>query len=315
MGVNCGPARRAMVSRKIFSRSAGKTTQHSSHSEEVLMKKRSVVLIGGGQMGRALAGGMIAADFCSPEQLTIVDPNPECRDWWIQNHPLAQVRAQLAETASGSHLAGSHLAGSDEVFLLAVKPHLARHVASEIAAVAGPARLMVSIAAGISLETLCEDVGHRRVIRVMPNTPSLVGAGASAYCTAEGATDEDGQWIEQALSGVGVVARVAESQMDAVTGLSGSGPAYVCLVIEALPDGGVLAGLPRPLAMKLAAQTVLGTAKMVMETGRHPGELKDAVASPGGTTIAALKVLEERGLRAALINAVAASAARSGELG
>ena len=149
----------------------------------------------------------------------------------------------------------------------------------------------------------------------MPNTPSMVGAGASAYCVSGAVTEADCQWIEEALSGVGTVACVNESQMDAVTGLSGSGPAYICLVIEALADGGVLTGLPRPLAMQLAAQTVMGTAKMVMETGRHPGELKDAVASPGGTTIAALKVLEEKGLRAALINAVQASANRSREMG
>ncbi|WP_372895313.1 pyrroline-5-carboxylate reductase [Stieleria sp.] len=268
------------------------------------MKKATVVVIGGGQMGRALVGGMLASGFATAEQITIVDPNPDSRQWWTSQHPTVGFGDRL----------GSENAQAD-IFLLAVKPHLIPHVAAEIAGLVDQTKLVISIAAGVSLQTLCEHAGHERVIRVMPNTPSLVGAGASAFCVAAAATDDDCRWIEQALAGVGTVARVAEAQMDAVTGLSGSGPAYICLVIEALADGGVLAGLPRPLAMTLAAQTVLGTAKMVTETGRHPAELKDAVASPGGTTIAALKVLEERGLRAALINAVETSARRSGELG
>ncbi|QEF96096.1 Pyrroline-5-carboxylate reductase [Stieleria maiorica] len=268
------------------------------------MKKANVVVVGGGQMGRALVGGMLASGFAAADQLTIIDPNPECRQWWAQQHPDVATGEQVRD----------HAAGTD-VFLLAVKPYLVPDVAAGIAKTVDRPTLVVSIAAGVPLKTLCDHAGHQRVIRVMPNTPSLVGAGASAFCVAAGVTDEDCQWIRQALAGVGTVAQVAENQMDAVTGLSGSGPAYICLVIEALADGGVLAGLPRPLAMTLAAQTVLGTAKMVMETGRHPGELKDAVASPGGTTIAALKVLEEKGLRAALINAVETSARRSGELG
>ncbi|MCS7465556.1 pyrroline-5-carboxylate reductase [Stieleria sp. ICT_E10.1] len=268
------------------------------------MNKATVVVIGGGQMGRALVGGMLASGFAAADRITIVDPSPDSRQWWADQHPAVGCLDQMGDDADQA-----------DVFLLAVKPHLIPQVAAEIANRVEHTKLIVSIAAGVSLTTLCEHAGHERVIRVMPNTPSLVGAGASAFCVAAGATDDDCRWIEQALAGVGTVARVAEAQMDAVTGLSGSGPAYICLVIEALADGGVLAGLPRPLAMTLAAQTVLGTAKMVAETGRHPAELKDAVASPGGTTIAALKVLEERGLRAALINAVEASAKRSGELG
>jgi pyrroline-5-carboxylate reductase len=175
--------------------------------------------------------------------------------------------------------------------------------------------LVVSIAAGISLDQLCGWIGHKRVIRVMPNTPCLVGEGASAFCGSDDVTKEDNDWIESMLSSVGLAVQVEEKQMDAVTGLSGSGPAYVCLIIEALADGGVLAGLPRQMAMKLATQTVLGTARMVAETGRHPGELKDAVASPGGTTIAAIAVLEQNGVRGALVKAVEASAKRSQELG
>jgi pyrroline-5-carboxylate reductase len=149
----------------------------------------------------------------------------------------------------------------------------------------------------------------------MPNTPSLVRQGASAFCCAPEVTAEDRNWIEQMLQCVGLAVEVSESQIDAVTGLSGSGPAYVCMIIEAMADGGVLAGLPRDLAMRLATQTVLGTAQMIAETKRHPGEWKDAVASPGGTTIAAIAVLEQNGLRGALLQAVAASAQRSQQLG
>lgn len=264
------------------------------------MKKHSVVVVGGGQMGRALVGGMIASGFASPDQIQIVDPSQECRDWWTSSHPGVEVSERIAPAAAAV-----------DVFLLAVKPKIIASVAAQIGRLEGEPKLIVSIAAGISLDALAEHCGHQRVIRVMPNTPSLVGAGASAYCIAEAVREEDVQWIEQALSGVGTVVRVDDAQMDAVTGLSGSGPAYICLVIEALADGGVLVGLPRPLAMQLAAQTVLGTAKMVIETGQHPGQLKDAVASPGGTTIAALQVLEDKGLRAALIGAVQASANRS----
>jgi pyrroline-5-carboxylate reductase len=283
------------------------------------MKKRNVIVVGGGQMGRALVGGMLASQFTTATSLVVVDPSEDSRAWWAEHHP---------DVAAEADLPRGDLAGS--VILLAVKPGVIAKVAADIGARAGdgtsaeksaPATnsrgtsLIVSIAAGIPLQTITERVGHQRVVRVMPNTPSLVGAGASAYCTAEAVDEDDCQWIERALGGVGTVVRVAEEQMNAVTGLSGSGPAYICLVIEALADGGVLAGLPRPLAMTLAAQTVLGTAKMVMETGRHPGELKDAVASPGGTTIAALQVLEDRGLRGTLIGAVQASARRSAELG
>lgn len=268
------------------------------------MKKPKVAVIGGGQMGRALVGGLLVSGVATAESVTVVDPNPDSLAWWNDHHAGVETTDQVGDWINQS-----------QIVLLAVKPHLIPVVASQISEIAKEDKLVVSIAAGVSLESLCEKLGHQRVIRVMPNTPSLVAAGASAYCPADAASEDDCRWLHEALSGVGTAVRVAESQMDAVTGLSGSGPAYVCLVIEALADGGVLAGLPRPLAMQLATQTVMGTAKMVMETGRHPGELKDAVASPGGTTIAALQVLEEKGLRAALIGAVQASANRSKEMG
>ncbi len=162
---------------------------------------------------------------------------------------------------------------------------------------------------------LCESLGSGRVIRVMPNTPALVGQGASAYAMGSGASEADAKLAETLLNSVGLARKVDEKLLDAVTGLSGSGPAFVYLMIEALSDGGVRMGLPRDLATTLAAQTLLGAAQMVVTTGDHPGVLKDRVTSPGGTTIAGLQVLEDRGVRGALIGAVEAATRRSMELG
>ena len=176
--------------------------------------------------------------------------------------------------------------------------------------------LLVSIAAGVTLARM-ESVlpPGARVVRVMPNTPALVGASASAFALGKSAIAEDGQLAQKLFSSVGVAYQVKESLLDAVTGLSGSGPAYVFLMIEALSDGGVAAGLPRDIATKLAAQTLLGSAKLLLETGQHPGALKDMVTSPGGTTIEGIHELEKGGLRAALMNAVRAAADKSRKLG
>ena len=266
------------------------------------MKKRRVAVVGGGQMGRALVSGMLGSNFLDEACVSVVEPDPKSQIWWAENHSKIVLWDDLSAA----------LKDADSI-LLAVKPNVIETVATQLSGDQSE-KLVMSIAAGVSLESLCRFVGHQRVCRVMPNTPSLVGAGASAFCVAPNVTDEDVAWIEKLLRGVGLVVQVSEPQIDAVTGLSGSGPAYVCLVIEALADGGVLAGLPRNLAMQLATQTVLGTAKMVHETGKHPGELKDAVCSPGGTTISAIQVLEEKGLRSALIGAVQASARRATEL-
>ena len=203
-----------------------------------------------------------------------------------------------------------------EIVILAVKPQMLAPVLAEARPVLTPQQLVVSIVAGVPLAQLMLSLGPTvRIIRVMPNTPSLVGACAAAFSPGGAATADDEQLVERMFRAVGVAYRVPEKLLDAVTGLSGSGPAYVAVVIEALSDGGVLMGLPRDVATTLAAQTVFGTAKMVLEAGLHPGVLKDMVASPGGTTIAGLHALEHGGLRAALMDAVEAATRRAEELG
>jgi len=191
---------------------------------------------------------------------------------------------------------------------VAVKPDEVGDLLKEISPGLNEKHLIVSIAAGVTLAKMEASVPPgTRVVRVMPNTPALVGASASAFALGKAATPEDAQLVTELLSSVGIAYQVKESLLDAVTGLSGSGPAYVYMIIEALSDGGVAAGLPREVATKLAAQTVLGGAKMVLETNLHPGALKDMVTSPGGTTIEGLHELEKAGLRAGLMNAVRAA--------
>ncbi len=261
-----------------------------------------LALIGGGKMGRALIDGITSAGVVAESSIVVVEPDSGARQWWTKHHPQCPVVDSIAESIAGA-----------EVVLLAVKPDVVPSAIGQ-GGDRWPGRLLLSVAAGVTLQQLSSWLCSTRVARVMPNTPCLVGAGATAYCFADGVTAVDRRRTSGLLSAVGIAVEVAEKQMDAVTGLSGSGPAYVCVIIEALADGGVAAGLPRDLAMRLATQTVLGTARMVAETNRHPAELKDAVASPGGTTIAGLRALEQNGLRSALIEAVVAAAQRSREL-
>lgn len=216
---------------------------------------------------------------------------------WTRGWPLMQVVAQ-----------------SDVVFI-AVKPQYVSLVLKEVRPVMKAGTVIVSIAAGVTLESLKDAAGEdAKIIRVMPNTPCLVGETASAMCLGGKADDADAEVVKKLFDAVGTIYRVDEKMFSAVTGLSGSGPAYIFVMIEALSDGGVKAGLPRDIATKLAAQTVLGSAKMVLETGKHPGVLKDMVTSPAGTTIAGVHELEKAGVRNAFINAVTGAAARSDEL-
>lgn len=266
------------------------------------MSKQRLTVVGGGQMGRALVGGMLSRGVVSQADVRLVEPSEPSRVWWSEKYPGVTVGDNLASAVDGA-----------DIVLLAVKPDVVAQVVKQPTNFWAKS-LVISIAAGVGLEKLCRWIQHERVVRVMPNTPCLIGQGACAYCTAAAVTADDAKRVESMLASVGLVVRVDDSQMDAVTGLSGSGPAYVCLMVEALADGGVAAGLARPLAMQLATQTVLGAAQMIAQTGQHPGQLKDAVASPGGTTIAALATLEQNGVRGALIEAVVASARRSREL-
>jgi pyrroline-5-carboxylate reductase len=259
--------------------------------------------IGAGQMATALARGWLAAGLTTPDRLAASDPVAQ-----------ACERFQKETGADVSDDNAAVVAASD-VLLLAVKPQTMKAVLSEVRALLQPRHLVVSIAAGITLKQLREGVGDCRLVRVMPNTPCLVGASAAGYAPAETATAEDIALVDHLLNAVGQAYRLSETLLDAVTGLSSSGPAFVAVMIEALADGGVRMGLPRDVSLNLAAQTVLGTAKMILEAGLHPAVLKDMVASPGGTTIAGLHALERGGLRAALIDAVEAATRRATELG
>lgn len=201
-----------------------------------------------------------------------------------------------------------------DVVILSVKPQTVKRVALELRPLLSDKHLLVSVVAGVRLKDLQEWTGHDRFIRVMPNTPAAVGQAASVISLGAAATENDGELVSQLFGAIGKVWKADEKLFDAVTGLSGSGPAYIYLAIEALADGGVAAGLPRELALGLASQTVLGAASMVINTGKHPGQLKDDVASPGGTTIAGIHELEKTGFRGSLMNAVVAAGKRGQEL-
>lgn len=260
--------------------------------------------LGAGKMATALAQGWIHAGLTSPGQLCASDRIPAARDQFSKI------------TGAPAHGDNARVVTSADILVLAVKPQNMPDLLRDIKPHVNAKHLVISIAAGIALPTLGDALGgDRRLIRVMPNTPCLVGASASAFAASPAATKGDIDLTERLLSSVGSAVQVPEKLLDAVTGLSGSGPAYVAVVIEALADGGVRMGLPRDLAMLLAMQTVLGSAKMLLETGLHPGQLKDMVASPAGTTIAGLHALEQGGLRAALMDAVEAATKRSMELG
>jgi pyrroline-5-carboxylate reductase len=266
--------------------------------------KLRIGFLGAGKMATALARGFIQARLVTAKQIMASDPSSAACDSFAR---------EVEASTTASNLEVARFA---QVLILAVKPDHVNAALVEVREHVTEKHLLISIAAGVPLARL--ESGLRagaRVIRVMPNTPALVGASATAFALGKSASPADGELVQRLFSAVGTAFPLKENLLDAVTGLSGSGPAYVYLFIEGLSDGGVAAGLPRDIATKLAAQTVLGSGKMVLETGLHPGALKDMVTSPGGTTIEGLHELEKGKLRGALISAVRAATERSKKLG
>ncbi len=255
-------------------------------------------------MAAALAKGFLKAGLIPVDRIRASDPHEGSRELFAKETGVIPTSSNVEVVVDC------------EILVLAVKPDQVGGVLCEIAPSFSDRHTLVSIAAGVRLSALERALPPgARVVRVMPNTPALVGASATGYALGSRAGARDADIAQRLFSSVGIAFAVKESLLDAVTGLSGSGPAYAYLIVEALSDGGVAAGLPRETATRLAAQTLLGAAKMVLESGAHPGVLKDMVTSPGGTTIEGLHELEKGGLRAALMNAVRAASDKSTRLG
>jgi len=264
----------------------------------------NIGFLGAGKMATALAKGFVRGELVTPREIIASDLHDAAR------------KNFAGEIGAKTTVSNTDVGKFANVLILATKPDQVAAALAEIHGAFSKNHLLISIAAGVTLIKLEAALpAGARVVRVMPNTPALVGAGASAFALGECATAADSELAKKLLSAVGVAFQVKESLLDAVTGLSGSGPAYVYQFIEALSDGGVAAGLPRDVATRLAAQTVLGAAKMVLETGQHPGALKDQVTSPGGTTIEGLHELEKGRLRAVVMSAVRAATEKSKKLG
>ena len=269
-----------------------------------MLEQVRFAFIGGGNMAEALIKGLLSGLGVKPQHIIATDVVPERRTY---------MQATYDITASADN---KHAVQESTVIVLAVKPQIMPAILEEIAPVVNSEKLVISIAAGITLQTLQRALGDsRRVVRVMPNTPALVLAGAAGISPGKAATAPDIALVERIFNAVGRAIVVSDEMMDVVTGLSGSGPAFIFALIEGLSDGGVLMGLARQTATLLAAQTVLGAAKMVLETGKHPGELKDMVTSPAGTTIAGMHALESGGLRGLMMEAVRRATERSAALG
>ncbi|CAK8720113.1 MAG: pyrroline-5-carboxylate reductase [Candidatus Electronema aureum] len=265
---------------------------------------QSIGMIGGGQMGEALIRGLIESGLSEAASITVAEPAVTRREY-------LETTYQVKTTESAAELAGT-----SKIIILAIKPQIMEPVLALYREHLNARHLLISIAAGVTISQMERCLGEKmRIIRVMPNTPALVLAGASAMSGNKNASREDMALCGQIFSAVGTCVEVPENLLDAVTGLSGSGPGYVFTFLEALIDGGVLAGIPRPLAEQLALQTLFGSAKLAMETGEPAAVLKGRVTSPGGTTIAGLQVMERDGLRGTVMAAVKAATDRSKELG
>lgn len=268
------------------------------------MDQRTVAFLGAGNMAEALIKGLLRSKTSRPDQIIATGRRVE--------------RLEELERTYGVRTTDDNVqaAKDADVVILSVKPQGMSRLLSAIASAIDPSKLVISVAAGVPIEAMERKLGPgARVVRAMPNTPALVGAGACALALGEHALPADGKTAAAIFNAVGITTVVDENLIDAVTGLSGSGPAYIFLIIEALSDAGVKVGLPRHTALKLASQTVFGAALLAKETGTHPGQLKDQVTSPGGTAIAGLHTLEAGGLRTTLIDAVEAATRRARELG
>jgi pyrroline-5-carboxylate reductase len=270
----------------------------------VSVKGKRLGFVGSGNMGEALIRGLVQARLVPPASIAASD---------VRRDRLAQIQRQYGIRTTTDN---AELIRESDVVVLAVKPQIMASVLRDAATELDGTKLVISLAAGVPTATLRAELPRAgRLIRVMPNTPALVLEGVTAIARSEGLHEGDLETAQELFGAVGRVVVLDEEAMDAVTGLSGSGPAYVAIVIESLADGGVNMGLDRATAMTLAAQTVLGSAKLILETGTHPGQLKDMVASPGGTTIAGIAALEEGGIRRTFIGAVERATLRSRELG
>lgn len=268
------------------------------------IKDKQVGFLGAGNMGEAIIKGLLQTGLVPAASIAAADARAD---------RLRQIAKQYGVRAAASN---RDLVAAADLVILAVKPQTMASVLKEIAGAVDRAPLLISIAAGVPVAALRAALGKpARLIRVMPNTPALVLEGVTAIARAEGLEAGDLELAQELFGAVGRVVVLDEDALDAVTGLSGSGPAYVAIVIESLADGGVQMGLDRATAMTLAAQTVLGSARLILETGMHPGQLKDMVSSPGGTTIAGIAALEEGGVRRTFISAVERATQRSRELG
>jgi pyrroline-5-carboxylate reductase len=265
---------------------------------------KTIAFLGAGNMAEALVKGLLRAGVAEPREIVCSDRSEDRGPVLVQRYGVRFTRSNKEATEAA------------DLVVLSVKPQVMNKLLDEIAPSLNERKLVISIAAGVPIAAIERKVGHGvRIVRTMPNTPALVGAGATALVAGEHATDADLKQARALFDAIGKTVVVDEPLLDAVTGLSGSGPAYIFLVIEALSDAGVKVGLPRAVAQDLAAQTVLGSAKLLIETGEHPGRLKDQVTSPGGTAIAGLHTLEAGGLRTTLMNAVESATRRSRELG
>ena len=269
-----------------------------------MLTDKRIGFLGGGNMAEAILSGLLAKDNVAPEQLGASAPRQERLD---KLHATYGIRVETDNRA---------LVEWADIVVLAVKPQIIHSVLEEIADLASSETLFISIAAGVRTATIEQALGpDARVVRAMPNTPALVRAAATVLSQGQHASKLDVQIAREIFDAVGITEVLKESQLNAVTGLSGSGPAYVFLVLEALTDAGVKVGLSRRNSLRLAAQTLMGSAKLLLETDGHPGQLKDMVTSPGGTSIVGLHTLEAGGLRTTLINAVEAATLRAKELG